>query len=192
MPVSSRLALVALAVLTSACAHLFSHKPPENPNLHHVKRVFVPQQIDPDEKALAQLPIAEREPIDRASSVPTRLANFLADALANRGFVIVRTESESDATITLESLEPIVVDGPLPNQQFGFAATVRSPSLGVNWRTAISSLVKETRTLSAEIWKQSPRGCSRPGRSRQCEPATSRRRRPRRSSGWGSPWQLMG
>jgi hypothetical protein len=165
--VSSRLALVVLAALTSACALSRSHRPPENPNLHHVKRVFVPQQIDPDEKALAQLPIAERQRIEQASSVPTRLANFLAEALANRGFVIVRTESESDATITLESLEPIVVDGPLPNQQFGFAATVRSPSLGVNWRTAISSLVKETHPVAERRNMETiARDSSRRGRSR--------------------------
>jgi hypothetical protein len=115
---------VAIVVLSSECALSHSRRPPDNPKLHHVKSVFFPPG---DEKSKS-------------------LEGFLAEALARRGFVIVGSESDSNATVTVGALDWIGLDTgdrPLPSN-YGFIAEVRSPALGVNWQTTIHSVIRET------------------------------------------------
>jgi len=154
MPVKVTIvASLAAAFLTSGCASLRA-KTPSPATLHHLTKIYADRSQEDDGDTL-QLPQAWADLVKRQSATWNRRYDFLEDALARYGFVVVRNPTDADATLKVSAEEWITLDAPEnePNRN-RYTMTIDSASPALNWHTSLSAFTQDTRPAVERMYME--------------------------------------
>jgi len=153
----------AVAFMLAACASLSPARSQTEPNLHHVKKIFLETQTNGD---LGELGMAAFRKSHAA----------LKEALSTYGFIVVDDRADADAVMYGgNTKEWVVLDGPqLDPPKHGFQFWVISSKYGFKWLTEFDlstravepelgrkAAAKAARNLF-DAWKKSAGTCRHP------------------------------
>lgn len=130
----------AVALILAACTSLSAARSQPEPNLRHVKKIFLETQTNQDVN-------------EALLTAFGRLHAALKEALLTYGFIVVEDRAEADAVMYggLTS-EWIVLDGPeLDPPKHGFQFWVVSSRYGFKWLTEFDL---STRAVEAELGRK--------------------------------------